>query len=343
MVTIIVHWHFHIHNQAPYALSLHICLTMGTDIRIIYISVSTFLENIIGATIHIMATSKSMQGKICLVTGATSGMGTETALGLARLGATVVLVARNKQKGEETLREMKRQSDNEDIDLLLADLSSQQEVRKLAAEFKAKYQHLHVLVNNAGAVFSKRQTTVDGLEMTFALDHLAYFLLTNLLLDTIKASAPARIINISSQVQGIGKIHFDDLQSEKSYSMFGSTAYGQAKLANVMFTYELARRLQGTGVTVNAVGPGPVATNFGMSNGGIFARFTALVSRYGKTPVDAAKTAIRLASAPELGGETGKFYYNEREIPSSKLSHNVATQKRLWDVSEELTKAAVVL
>lgn len=287
-----------------------------------------------------MATSKSMQGKICLVTGATSGMGKETALGLARLGATVVLVARDKQRGEETLREMKRQSDNENIDLILADLSSQQEVRKLAAEFKEKYQHLHVLVNNAGAVFSKRQTTVDGLEMTFALDHLAYFLLTNLLLDTIKASVPARIINISSQVQGIGKIHFDDLQSEKSYSMFGSTAYGQAKLANVMFTYDLARRLQGTGVTVNAVGPGPVSTNFG-KNSRISGSISTLLGRFAKTPVDAAKTAIRLASAPELEGETGKFYYNEREIPSSRLSHNVATQKRLWDVSEELTKAPV--
>ena len=290
-----------------------------------------------------MATSKSMQGKICLVTGATSGMGKETALGLARLGATVVLVARNKQRGEETQREITRQSENESIDLLLADLSSQQEVRKLAADFKAKYSQLHVLVNNAGAVFSKRQTTVDGLEMTFALDHLAYFLLTNLLLDTLKASAPARIINISSQAQGIGKIHFDDLQSEKSYGILGFTAYSQAKLANVMFTYDLARRLQGTGVTVNAVGPGPVSTNFGVSNGGLFARLTTLAMRGAKTPVDAAKTAIRLASAPELEGETGKFYYNEREISSSRLSHNVATQKRLWDVSEELTKAPVTV
>jgi NAD(P)-dependent dehydrogenase (short-subunit alcohol dehydrogenase family) len=290
-----------------------------------------------------MATSKSMQGKFCLITGATSGMGKETALGLARLGATVVLVGRDRLKGEETLREMKRQSDNENIDLLLADLSSQQEVRKLAADFKAKYSQLHVLVNNAGAVFSKRQTTVDGLEMTFALDHLAYFLLTNLVLDTLKASAPSRIINISSQAQGTGKINFDDLQGEKSYGLLGFTAYSQAKLANVMFTYDLARRLQGTGVTVNAVGPGPVSTNFGISNGGVFARLTALAMRGAKTPEDAARTAIRLASASELEGETGKFYYNEREIRSSRLSHNVATQKRLWDVSEELTKAPVTV
>lgn len=290
-----------------------------------------------------MATSHSMQGKICLVTGATSGMGKETALGLARMGATVVLVARDSTRGKETQREITRQSGNEHIDLLLADLSSQQEVRKLAAEFKTKYQQLHVLVNNAGAVFTKRQTTVDGLEMTFALDHMAYFLLTNLLLDTLIASAPARIINISSQAQGFGKINFDDLQSEKSYGLFGFTAYGQAKLANVMFTYELARRLQGTGVTVNAVGPGLVATNFGVSNRGILSSITKFAMRSAKTPADATKTAIRLASAPELQNETGKFYYNERELHSSKLSHNVATQKRLWEVSEELTKAPVTV
>ncbi len=290
-----------------------------------------------------MATSQSMQGKICLVTGATSGMGKETALGLARMGATVVLVARDANRGRQTQQEITRQSGNEHIDVLLADLAAQQEVRKLASEFKAKYQQLHVLVNNAGAVFSKRQITVDGLEMTFALDHLAYFLLTNLLLDTMKASTPARIINISSQAQGIGKINFDDLQGEKSYSMFGFTAYSQAKLANVMFTYELARRLQGTGVTVNAVGPGPVSTNFGVSNGGIFSSITKFAMRSAKTPPDAAKTAIRLASAPEMQNETGKFYYNEREIRSSKLSHNVAMQKRLWEVSEELTKAPVTV
>ena len=288
-----------------------------------------------------MATSHVMQGKICLVTGATSGMGKETALGLARMGATVVLVGRDATKAKETQREITRQSGNEQIDVLLADLSSQQEVRKLAAEFKAKYSQLHVLVNNAGAVFTKRQTTVDDLEMTFALDHLAYFLLTNLLLDTIKASTPARIINISSQAQGIGKINFDDLQGEKSYGMFGFTAYAQAKLANVMFTYELARRLQGTGVTVNAVGPGPVATNFGVSNKGIFGAISKFAMRGAKTSADAAKTAIGLASDPAFQNETGKFYYEEHEIHSSKLSHNVAIQKRLWEVSEELTKAPV--
>ncbi len=289
-----------------------------------------------------MTTSHSMGGKICLVTGATSGMGKETALGLARLGATVVLVGRDATKAKQTQQEITRQSGNENIDVMLADLSSQQEVRKLAEEFKAKYSHLHVLVNNAGAVFGKRETTVDGLEMTFALDHLAYFLLTDLLLDTIKASAPARIINISSQAQGVGKIDFDDLQGEKNYGFFGFKAYGQAKLANVMFTYELARRLEGTGVTVNAVGPGPVATNFGASfNKGIFGAITRVAMRGAKTSADAAKTAIWLASDPALQNTTGRFYYELRELRSSKLSHNVAIQKRLWQVSEELTKTPV--
>ncbi len=294
-----------------------------------------------------MTTSHTMQGKICLVTGATSGMGKETALGLARRGATVVLVARDSLKAKQAQQEITRQSSNENIDILLADLSSQREVRKLADEFKAKYSQLHVLVNNAGAIFMKRQTTVDGLEMTFALDHLAYFLLTTLLLDTLKASAPAHIINISSQAQGAGKIDFDDLQGEKNYGLSGAKAYSQAKLANVMFTYELARRLQGTGVTVNAVGPGPVATNLGMNNKGLLSALAAFAARavnamgIAKSPADAAKTAIWLASDPALQNETGKFYYEERELHSSKLSHNVAIQKRLWEVSEELTNAPV--
>ena len=288
-----------------------------------------------------MTTSHTMQGKICLVTGATSGIGKATALGLAHMGATLVLVARSKSKGEEVRQEIARQSGNENIDVLFADLSSQQDVRKLAGEFQAKYTQLYVLVNSAGAVFSTRQTTVDGLEMTFALDHLAYFLLTNLLLDTLKASRPARIINISSEVQAFGKIHFDDLQSEKSYG-FGFGAYNQAKLANVLFTYELARHLQGTGITVNAVGPGSVDTNFAVSNGGVFGTIAKYVKRVAnKTPAYAARTVIRLASAPEMQNETGKFYYHEREIRSSKLSHNEAIQKQLWEVSEHLTKTVI--
>src|SRR5688572_4549764 len=186
-----------------------------------------------------------MNGKICLVTGGTNGIGKIAARELARMGATVVIVGRDAQKTSQVVEEIRTASGNKNVDSLLADLSSQQEVRRLADEFKSKYSHLHVLLNNAGAVFMKRQLSVDGIEMTFALNHLAYFLLTNLLLDTIKASAPARIINVSSGAHTSGKIEFDNLQGERRY---GASAYGNSKLANILFTIELARRLEGTGV-----------------------------------------------------------------------------------------------
>ena len=202
----------------------------------------------------------TMQGKVCLITGGTSGIGKSTAHELARMGATVVIVGRNAQKTSQVVEEIRAASGNNTVDSLLADLSSQQEVRRLANEFESKYSHLHVLLNNAGAVFMRRQLSVDGIEMTFALDHLACFLLTNLLLDKIKASAPARIINVSSGAHTSGKIEFDNLQGERDYS---PRAYDNSKLANILFTMELARRLEGTGVTVNALHPGFAATGFG--------------------------------------------------------------------------------
>ena len=277
-----------------------------------------------------------MQDKICMVTGATSGMGLETARGLANMGATVVMVGRNRSKGEAARQDIQASSGNQKVDLLVADLSSQADIRRVADEFKAKYDRLHVLVNNAGGVFSKRETTVDGLEMTFALDHLGYFLLTNLLIDTIKVSAPARIVNISSGAEAGGKINFDDLQGEKRYSSWA--AYGQAKFANVLFTYDLARRLEGTGVTVNAVTPGPVATSFGQNNSGIFKLVSPLFSVIGLTAEQGAQTAIWLASSAKVEGMTGRAFYRLQEKHTSNKSHNVATQRRLWDVSAELTK-----
>ena len=183
----------------------------------------------------------TMQNKICMVTGATSGMGKATAAALAHMGATVILVARNQRKGEAVRDEIRAQSGNTNIEVMLADLSSQQAIRECATLFRQNYPALHVLVNNAGGIFFKRETTVDGLEMTFAVDHLAYFLLTNLLLDHLKASAPARIINISSNIEGLGTIKLDDIQYTQGYNGFG--AYTRAKLANLLFTYELARRL----------------------------------------------------------------------------------------------------
>ena len=201
----------------------------------------------------------TMQGKICLVTGASSGIGKATALGLAKMGATVVMVCRDANKGEAALSEIKRNSGSSSVDLLLADLSSQEAIRRLATEYKSKYQQLHVLINNAGVYYTKRHVTVDGLEAMFAVNYLARFLLTNLLLDIIKRSAPARVINVAGAYHAKGKINFDDLQGEKDFD--GQRANHQSKLADVLFTYELARRLEGTGVTVNCLHPGMVATD----------------------------------------------------------------------------------
>ncbi len=278
-----------------------------------------------------------MQGRICLITGATSGMGQATAAALAGQGATVVLVARSASKAVHVRDEIRTQSGNPNVEYLLANLDSQQEIRQLAAAFTQRYQQLHVLVNNAGGIFSQRQLTVDGLEMTFAVDHLAYFLLTNLLLDTIKASAPARIINVSSSIAAVGSIKFDDLQRAKGYTAFG--AYAQAKLANLLFSYALARRLEGSGVTVNAITPGPVATRFGANNkSGIPKLLSRMFQLFARSSEQGAQTAIYLASAPALASVSGKAFYNSKEQRTTSKAHDVAAQERLWQVSAELTK-----
>jgi NAD(P)-dependent dehydrogenase (short-subunit alcohol dehydrogenase family) len=205
-----------------------------------------------------MNITKTMAGKVCMVTGANAGIGKATALGLAKLGAAVVMVCRDRERGEKALCEIQEQSGNEDITLPLADLSSQAKIRQLAADFKAQYSALHVLINNACIIPPERTVTEEGLETQFAVSHLAYFLLTNLLLDILKVSAPARIINVASMLHQFAAINFDDLQSERSYHP--SLVYNQTKLANVLFTYELARSLEGTGVTVNCLHPGVTDT-----------------------------------------------------------------------------------
>jgi NAD(P)-dependent dehydrogenase (short-subunit alcohol dehydrogenase family) len=279
---------------------------------------------------------RSLQGRVCLITGATSGIGKAAAAELAQRGATVILVARNHAKGAAVRDELRAHSGNQQIDLLVADLSSQKDIRALATSVEQRYKELHVLINNAGGIFFRRETTVDGLELTFALDHLAYFLLTNLLLDLLKGSAPARIINISSGAEASGRINFDDLQSTRSYNPYA--VYAQAKLANMLFTYALARRLHGSGVTVNAVTPGPVATNFGGSGTGILNRmFPLLFSVIGKPPAFAAATVVELASNPVFATVTGKAFYGGREKQTSPRSHDVALQERLWQLSAELT------
>ena len=276
-----------------------------------------------------------------MVTGATSGMGKATAAALAQMGATVILVARNQSKGEVVRDEIRAQSGNTNVEVMLADLSSQHSVRKLADTFQQNYQHLHVLVNNAGGIFFQRETTVDGVEMTLAVNHLAPFLLTNLLLDVLKASTPARIINISSNVESIGNINFDDLQHEKRY--ISIIAYAQAKLATMLFTYELARRLEGTGITVNAITPGPVATNFGKNGNHFMNRILPLFFRFATSAEEGAQSAIYLASSPVVEGVTGKVFYHRKELRSSRKSYNVMLQKKLWQITEELTGKPVIV
>lgn len=287
-----------------------------------------------------MTPSSTMSGKVVMVTGATDGIGKGTARALAAMGATVVIVGRNPAKTATTVDELRAATGNEQIDSLLADFASLAEVRQLADTFKQKYDRLDVLVNNAGAVFTQRGETKDGFEQTFGVDHLAPFLLTNLLLDLLKKSAPSRIVNVSSAGHAISKMNFDDLQGQRRYTGMG--AYGQAKLANVLFTYELARRLRGTGVTVNALHPGGVATNFGAGQPGPLTQVIRFfITRFGITPEQGAQTSIYLASSPEVQGVTGKYFDKSKPVRSSPASYNNDAAERLWQVSEQMTGLAV--
>jgi retinol dehydrogenase 14 len=276
-----------------------------------------------------------MNGKTVLITGATNGIGKAAALAFARQGAHVVLTARDPKRGQATLEEIKAATGNPNLELYIADLSKQADVRKLAAEFSAQHQTLDVLLNNAGGVFDTRLTTADGLEMTFALNHLAYFLLTNLLLETLKRTPNARIVNVSSSAQGIGKLNFEDLQSTK-FSSFA--AYSMSKLANVVFTYSLAKRLEGTGVTVNALHPGNVATGFGdNSKSGVMRFIYSVIKRFSITPEGGADTAVYLASSPDVAGKTGGYYEKRALKRSNPVSYEAAMQDRLWLESAKLT------
>lgn len=281
--------------------------------------------------------SADMTGKICLVTGANSGIGKETALGLAQRGATVVMVCRNSHKGEVARKEIQEGSGNSLVDLFIADLSAQQSIRQLVRDFQQKYTQLHVLVNNAGGVFPRGTISPDGIEMTLAVNHLASFLLTNLLLDTIKASAPVRIVNVSSEAHFNSFIDFDDLQGKRKYGIM--RAYSQSKLANVLFTYALVRRLEGTGVTVNCLHPGVVATNIWTSVLPSWLHFLGIISHLFGIPAEqGALTSIYLASSPEAEGVTGKYFDKCQAVPSAKISYDQEIQERLWTISETLTQ-----
>lgn len=252
------------------------------------------------------------------------------------MGATVVLVARDAARGEAARDEIKAQSGNTAVDLLLADLSSQQSIRQLAESFHQRYSQLHVLVNNAGLMSLRRLTTVDGLEMTFAVNYLAPFLLTNLLLDVLKASAPSRIVNVSSNSHEAGYIRLENLQSEHGYRPM--RAYGQSKLAFVLYTYELARRLEGSGVTANALHPGFVATNIGQTGLGPAGRAAAkfLLSSLGISPEEGAKTSIYLASSPDVEGVTGKYFVKSAPRRSAPISYDGMLARQLWEESTRL-------
>jgi len=277
-----------------------------------------------------------MKGKVCLVTGANSGIGKEAALGLARVGATVVIVARNRKKCEATVSEIRQATGNQNVNLILADLSSMKSVSGLASTFLGEYPKLHVLINNAGTYLPKRITTADGYEAVFATNHLGHFLLTSLLLDLLKSSAPSRIINVTSDAHRGAEIDFDDLMQEKKYSAF--KAYHQSKLANVLFTYQLSKLLEGTGVTVNCLHPGVVRTGFGKDMGGLFSISVKLAGPFMMRPAKAAQALVYMASAPELEKVTGKHFAKGKEKESSKESHDVEAAKRLWQVSEGLTQ-----
>ncbi|MCP4422375.1 MAG: SDR family oxidoreductase [Chloroflexi bacterium] len=282
------------------------------------------------------ASNQNMQGKICLVTGATAGIGEATAHMLAQQGATVVGMGRNPAKNENSTRRIKEETGNPNVEYLLADLSSQKDIRAAVEQFKNRYNRLDVLINNAGATFGKRQESADGIEMTFALNHLGYFLLTNLLIDVLEASAPARVINVSSSLHKLGKINFNDIPFENKYSR--SKAYRRSKLANIAFTYELARRYCHQEIAVNAMNPGLVATNVGKSAGGAAERIKGLVDKIaGLTPEEGAQTIIYLATSPEVAGVTGRYFVKEKSIPSSKISYDLAFNRQLWTLSEALT------
>lgn len=276
-----------------------------------------------------------MQGKVCVLTGGTSGIGHETAVALAGLGARLALISRDPRRGEETIAEIARRTGSRAVTVHRADLASQRDVRRVAAELLAAYPAIHVLVNNAGVVNLRRSVTADGIEATFATNHLAYFLLTLLLLDRLRASAPARIVNVASDAHRWGRLDFEDLGNERHYRSM--QVYGQSKLANILFTYELARRLAGSGVTVNCVHPGAVATRLGHNNGAFARVLTRALKPFFRTPAQGAETTIWLASSPEVEGVTGQYFARRAARRSAASTYDEATARRLWDVSRRLT------
>jgi len=278
-----------------------------------------------------------MAGRTVLVTGGTGGIGLATAFGLAAMGANVAIVGRDAARAEAAADSV-RAGTGARVSVFVADLSSQAEVRRLAAESLERLPRIDVLVNNVGGYWHTRRVTADGLEWTFAVNHLAAFLLTALLLDRLKQSADGRVVTVSSHAHAQGRIDFDDLQGEDSYS--GARAYDQSKLANVLFTNELAERLRGSGVTANALHPGVVSTGFGAEDPGRTQRLAVpLLRPFMRSPTRGAATSIRLASSPDIKGVTGRYFANGKEKRLSRRGGDEAVARRLWDVSADLVGA----
>ncbi len=284
----------------------------------------------------------SANGKVALVSGATNGIGLVTARELARQGYSVAGVARSAERARALQAQWRREMPGASVTFFQADLSDMAQVRGLAAAFLQRFDRLHLLVNNAGAYFMQRQRSVDGYELTFALNHLSYFLLTNLLLEVLKTSAPARIVNVASEASQGGKIDLDDLPNPRSYESGGFQAYSNSKLCNIAFTYELARRLQGSGVTANALHPGFVASGFARNNmrgllapaGWVYGLAARLVAR---SPEKGAETSLYLATSPEVAEVSGQYFSDCRPIRSAAQSYDEGLQRGLWELSERLT------
>jgi NAD(P)-dependent dehydrogenase (short-subunit alcohol dehydrogenase family) len=276
-----------------------------------------------------------MQGKVCLVTGATAGIGIVTARELARKGARVIIVGRSSERCSRAADEIRAHAGMTAVDWLVADLSSQEEIRRLADQVRERSDRLDLLVNNAGGIFLKRQESADGIEMTFALNHLSYFLLTGLLLPLLEASSPARVVNVASEAHRGVSINFDDIEGKKRFS--GWRAYQQSKLANILFTYELARRLDGKRVTVNALHPGFVRTTIFRDPGVIGWLMRRAADAIALSPEDGAKTTVYVASSTDVSGVSRRYFSKEKPRESSAQSRDTAAAQRLWELSEQMT------
>ncbi|MDG2307726.1 MAG: SDR family oxidoreductase [Candidatus Binatia bacterium] len=280
-----------------------------------------------------------LKGRTCIITGATSGIGEATATELAGLGATLGLLCRDEKKGRRTLEALRAKTGNDALHLFRADLASQADIRNVAGEILSTFDEIHLLVNNAGVVNVSYTETVDGIENTFAVNHLAYFLLTNLLLERVRASAPARIVNVASDAHKfVGGLNFDDLQHREKYASM--RAYGRSKLANILFTKELAKRLEGSGVTVNAVHPGAVATGLGGNNGAWAKAIMKVVGLFFNSPAKGAATSLFAATSPDLEGVSGRYYAKCKEVAPTAGARDDDAAARLWTISEEMTGLA---